>query len=118
MVAAAAAFETLLSHVADKPIPMAQLGRVLLAKGQGELAHELCARAFAIAPHDLCAVSAGRSSFARAACHGALCASRKALLRNSCCGGEARHRYPITAPPQIVSADWGTHVWCGPVKPT
>jgi len=48
----AAALEILLSHVADKPVPMARLACLLLANGQGERARKLCARAIALAPHD------------------------------------------------------------------
>jgi type III protein arginine methyltransferase len=42
--------ETLLSFLADKPVPLARLACLLLAKGQGERARELCAQAIAMAP--------------------------------------------------------------------
>jgi type III protein arginine methyltransferase len=45
-------FESLLSHVADKPVPLARLACLLLARGQGERARELCAQALALAPHN------------------------------------------------------------------
>ena len=48
----AASLDTLLSHVADKPVPLAQLACLLLAKGQSERARELCAKAVAMAPDD------------------------------------------------------------------
>jgi len=48
----AAALEILLSHVADKPVPMARLACLLLANGHGERARKLCARAIALAPHN------------------------------------------------------------------
>jgi type II protein arginine methyltransferase len=38
------------SHVVDKPVPLARLALLLFAKGQGERARELCARAIALAP--------------------------------------------------------------------
>jgi type II protein arginine methyltransferase len=47
---AAATFETLLSHVQDKPVPLARLACVLLSKGDVERAHELCTRAIVLAP--------------------------------------------------------------------
>jgi hypothetical protein len=51
MTGSAASLESLLSHVADKPVPLARLACLLLAKGQGERARELCAQAIALAPH-------------------------------------------------------------------
>jgi protein arginine N-methyltransferase 7 len=42
--------ETLLSHIGDKPVPMARMAAVLLAMGKAERARELCARAVALAP--------------------------------------------------------------------
>jgi protein-L-isoaspartate O-methyltransferase len=44
--------QTLLRHVADKPVPLARLAHMLLAMGHGERARELCARAIALAPDD------------------------------------------------------------------
>jgi type III protein arginine methyltransferase len=46
----AAGLETLLSHVAQRPVPLARLARLMLAKGQGELSRQLGARAIALAP--------------------------------------------------------------------
>jgi SAM-dependent methyltransferase len=46
----AATFETLLNRIADKPVPLARLARLILAKGGSERARELCARAVALAP--------------------------------------------------------------------
>jgi type II protein arginine methyltransferase len=43
----ATTFET---RIADKPVPLARLARVILAKGGSERARELCARAVALAP--------------------------------------------------------------------
>jgi protein-L-isoaspartate O-methyltransferase len=42
--------QTLLRHVADKPVPLVRLAYVLLAMGHGERARELCARAIALSP--------------------------------------------------------------------
>lgn len=50
MTYSAGNLETLLSHVADRPVPLARLACQLLAKGQRERARELCARAIALAP--------------------------------------------------------------------
>jgi type II protein arginine methyltransferase len=52
MTGSAASLESLLSHVADKPVPLARLARLLLAKGQDNQARQLCARAVAMAPGD------------------------------------------------------------------
>ena len=52
MTGRAAGLESLLSHVADKPMPLARLARLLLAKGQHNQARQLCARAVAMAPDD------------------------------------------------------------------
>ena len=52
MTGRAAGLESLLSHVADKPVPLARLARLLLAKGQHNQARQLCARAVAMAPDD------------------------------------------------------------------
>jgi protein-L-isoaspartate O-methyltransferase len=50
MIDNASTLESLLRHVTDKPVPLARLAQLLLAKGQGERARELCARAVAMAP--------------------------------------------------------------------
>jgi type II protein arginine methyltransferase len=47
---APATLDTLLSHVAEKPVPMVRLAHLLLAKGEVKRALELCARAIAMAP--------------------------------------------------------------------
>ena len=52
MTGRAAGLESLLSHVADKPVPLARLARLLLARGQHNQARQLCARAVAMAPDD------------------------------------------------------------------
>jgi protein arginine N-methyltransferase 7 len=52
MTCRAAGLESLLSHVADKPLPLARLACLLLARGQSERARELCAQAIALAPHN------------------------------------------------------------------
>jgi type III protein arginine methyltransferase len=44
--------EKLLSHVANKPVAMARLACLLLAKGHGNWARELCKQAIAMAPND------------------------------------------------------------------
>jgi type III protein arginine methyltransferase len=49
---ATASLETLLSRVAAKPVPLARLARLFLAKGQGVRARELCEVASAMAPAD------------------------------------------------------------------
>jgi type II protein arginine methyltransferase len=46
----ASTFETLVGHVANKPVPLVRLGQLLLAKGRSEQARELCAKAVAMAP--------------------------------------------------------------------
>ena len=46
----AANLEALLSYLADKPVPLARLAYLLLAKGQDERARELCVRAIEMAP--------------------------------------------------------------------
>jgi protein arginine N-methyltransferase 7 len=46
----AAALESLLNYIADKPVPLARLAHVILAKGSFERARQLCARAVALAP--------------------------------------------------------------------
>jgi type II protein arginine methyltransferase len=46
----AAGLESLLSHVADRPVALARLARLLLAKGHDNEARQLCARAVAMAP--------------------------------------------------------------------
>jgi type III protein arginine methyltransferase len=43
-------FETLLSCLADKPVPLGRLARLLLAKGQDQRALKLCTQAVAMAP--------------------------------------------------------------------
>jgi predicted O-methyltransferase YrrM len=48
----AASRKTLLDHIGDKPVVMARLASLLLAKGEAEQARELCARAVALAPRD------------------------------------------------------------------
>jgi type III protein arginine methyltransferase len=52
MTGNAAGLENLLSHLADKPVPLARLAHLLLAKGQGKRARELCAQAIALAPRN------------------------------------------------------------------
>jgi type III protein arginine methyltransferase len=47
---AAGEFSALLSHAAERPVPLVRLAHLLLAKGKGEWARELCARAVALAP--------------------------------------------------------------------
>jgi protein arginine N-methyltransferase 7 len=47
-----ASLESLLTHIADKPVTMARLACVLLAKGRGAHARELCARAVALDPEN------------------------------------------------------------------
>jgi type II protein arginine methyltransferase len=49
---ATSTLDTLINQVEDKSVPLARLARVLLAKGEGERARELCARAVAMAPED------------------------------------------------------------------
>jgi type II protein arginine methyltransferase len=46
----ATGFDKLLSHLADKPVPLARFAHLLLAKGQGERARELCTQAIKLAP--------------------------------------------------------------------
>lgn len=48
----AASLDVLLSHLADKPVAMARMARVLLAMGQSERARSLCERAVAMAPNE------------------------------------------------------------------
>ena len=50
MTGRTAGLESLLSHVADQPVALARLARLLLAKGHGNQARQLCARAVAMAP--------------------------------------------------------------------
>jgi protein arginine N-methyltransferase 7 len=45
-----ATFETLLNHIADKPVLLARLAHLIVAKGSSERARELCARAVELAP--------------------------------------------------------------------
>jgi type II protein arginine methyltransferase len=49
---AASTLDALITQVAEKPVPLARLARLLLAKGEGERARELCARAIAMAPEN------------------------------------------------------------------
>jgi protein-L-isoaspartate O-methyltransferase len=50
MIDYASSLEALLCHVVDKPVLLARLAHLLLAKGQAERARELCTRAVAMAP--------------------------------------------------------------------
>lgn len=52
MTDSAIRLDALLKHVADKPLPLARLALVLLAKGQEDHARQLCARAIALAPEN------------------------------------------------------------------
>jgi len=52
MTGSAVGLESLLSSVADKPISLVRLARLLLAKGHHSQARQLCARAVAMAPND------------------------------------------------------------------
>ena len=52
MIGGSPSLESLLSHAADKPVPLARLACLLLAKGQGERARELGAQAIAQAPQN------------------------------------------------------------------
>jgi type III protein arginine methyltransferase len=46
----AAGLATFINGLADKPLPLARFAYLLLAKGQGDLAREVCMRALSLAP--------------------------------------------------------------------
>ncbi len=52
MTESAGDLDTVLRHVAEKPLPLVSLAVLLLAKGQVDRARQLCAQAVALSPED------------------------------------------------------------------